>query len=201
MSSTSATVPAWEQNFRHDMALSVPTLNTISMHSSDALETSKIEVPMHHDDYPPEDNVNNQLIAINVATVQHIQTASGACIDTIQRLKGTQPNKDVWGPAIETAYWTANQSFSKRFSNASDVAVKFISALPPAQQSGAANFMSYSMGIVNKAIQRALSALSSAIILRTLKEYLAGNWSKLTEVVDDVKAGCSAAINALNSLL
>ncbi|KAF5253137.1 hypothetical protein FANTH_1968 [Fusarium anthophilum] len=194
MSSTSANVPAWEQKLRDDMALSVPSLNTITMHSPDALETSKIEVPMHHDDYPPEDNVKNQLIAINVATVQHIQTASGACTDTIQRLKGTQPNKDIWGPAIDTAYWTANHSFHKRFTNASDEAVKFISALPPAQQSGAANFMNYSMDIVNKAIQRALSALSSAVVRRSLKEYLEGNWEKLTEVDDDVKAGADQVI-------
>ncbi|KAF5559052.1 hypothetical protein FMEXI_247 [Fusarium mexicanum] len=199
MSSTSATVPAWEQKLRDDMALSVPSLNTVSMHSPDALETAEFAAPMYNDYIPLEDGIKNQLTSINVASVYHIQTATGACIDTIRGLKYTQPNRDVWGSAIESAYGTAKQSISDRYDKAADEAVQMISALPPVQQDGAANFMSYSMGIVNKAVQQALSALSS-VDRRSVEDFLAGNWNKLTKVDADAKAGCIAAINALNSM-
>ncbi|KAF5602457.1 hypothetical protein FPCIR_1797 [Fusarium pseudocircinatum] len=200
MSSKGATAPVWEQKLRDEMALSVPSLNMISMHSPAALETAQFAAPKHND-YPPEDSVKSRLIGINVASVYHIQTATGTCIDTIRGLKNTQPNRDVWGPVINSAYWTAKESFSDRYNNAADEAVEFITALPPVQQSGAANFMSYSMGIVGKAVEQASSALSSAVDRRSLEDYLAENWNKLTEVDKDVKVGCRAAVDALNVML
>ncbi|KAF4496678.1 hypothetical protein FAGAP_7169 [Fusarium agapanthi] len=133
MSSTSATVPAWEQKLRNDMALSRPSLNMISMHSPEALETTRFAAPMHNNYHPPEDSVKSQLISINVASVHHIQTATGTCIDTIRGLKDTQPNKDVWNATTRSACETAIRSFYDRFDSAADEAVQMIKALPLVQ--------------------------------------------------------------------
>ncbi|KAF5572699.1 hypothetical protein FPANT_12872 [Fusarium pseudoanthophilum] len=199
MSSTGATTPAWEQKLREDMALSVSSLDITSAHSQDAMENAPFAAAMRSDDYPPQDSVRNQLTSINVASVYHIQTATGTCIETIRGLKNTQPDRDAWNATIDGACQTASRSFSDRFHNAADEAVQLIKALPPAQQNGAAKFMSESMGIVNRVVNKASSGLSS-IDMRSIKDLLAGNWNRLAEVDNDVKAACSYAINALNAV-
>ncbi|KAF5643375.1 uncharacterized protein FTJAE_3175 [Fusarium tjaetaba] len=163
------------------------------------METAPFAAAMRSDHYPPPDSVRNQLTSINVASVYHIQTATGTCIETIRGLKDTQPDRDIWNATISGACETAIRSFSDRFDNAADEAVQLIEALPPAQQSGAANFMSQSMGIVNRVVNQASSGFSS-IDRRSIKDFLAGNWNRLTEVDNDVKAACSYAINALNAV-
>ncbi|KAG5749015.1 hypothetical protein H9Q72_011006 [Fusarium xylarioides] len=195
MSSTGATTPAWEQKLRDDMALSVSSLDMTSAHSQDAVETTSFTVAMHNDDHPTLDSVVSQLTSINVASVYHIQTATGTYIETIRGLKNTQPDREIWYTAIRNARETAIKSISDRRDKAADEAVQLIESLPPAQQSRAANFMSHSLGIVNQA-----SSGLSSIDMCSVKDFLAENWNKLTEVDNDVKAACNYAINALNAV-
>ncbi|KAG9496431.1 hypothetical protein J7337_013019 [Fusarium musae] len=163
------------------MALSDPGLE-ILVNSPEAVENAHFTALIYKKYNPVPDN--------------NVETATGTCIDTIQGFKNEKPNRDVWGRAISEACWTAKQSFSDRFDNASDQAVETIAALPPTQQEGAAALFSYGMGIVRKITNQA----SDGILDIDTKELLAGNWNKLTEVDNDVKAGCSAARDALNSM-
>ncbi|RBR19267.1 hypothetical protein FVER53590_08330 [Fusarium verticillioides] len=194
MCSTSETIPAWEQKIR-DMALSDPGLE-ISVNSLEAIENAHFAALIYKKYDPVPDNVRVQLISIHIVTVQNVETATRTCIDTIQGFKNEKPNRDVWGRAISEACWTAKQNFSDRFDNASDQAVETITALPPTQHEGAAALFSYGMGIVRKVTNQA----SDGILDIDTKELLAENWNKLTEVDNDVKAGCSAARDALNSM-
>ncbi|KAF5978880.1 hypothetical protein FCOIX_5591 [Fusarium coicis] len=194
MYSTSETIPASEQKIR-DMALSDPSLE-ISVNSLEAAENAHFAALVYkkYDSVP--ENVRVQLISIHIVTVQNVETDTGTCIDAIQGFKNEQPNRDVWGRTISEACWTAKSSLSNRFDNASDQAVESIAALPPMQQEGAAELFSYGMGIVRKVTNQA----SDGTLDIDTKELLAGNWNKLTEVDNDVKAGCSAARDALNSM-
>ncbi|KAF5648069.1 hypothetical protein F52700_1283 [Fusarium sp. NRRL 52700] len=171
----------------------------VSTHSPDALKTARFAATTNND-YSLDDSAKSQLISINVACVNQIETAAGTCIDTIRDLKGTQPNRDNWGNAIKSAYLTAKHSFSSQIDKAMDEAIKVIDAFPPAQQDGAADFMCNSMDIVADAVDQALPELGS-IGGRYLEDLLAGKWNKLTGVENEVKATCVAAVNALNSML
>ncbi|KAF5712405.1 hypothetical protein FMUND_8500 [Fusarium mundagurra] len=168
MSPTSATTPAWEEKLRDDMALSVPTLNMISIQSLDAIETTRF------DDNRVTDRIKHQLISIHIVSVQSIQTATGTCIDTIQSLSDTQPNRDVRDATIRSACSTAIKNFSDQFDDAGNEAVKMINLLPPAQQYPAANFFSSSMAIVHGFANQASAGLS-IVDSRYLREFLAGN--------------------------
>lgn len=55
------------------------------------------------------------------------------------------------------------------------------------------------MGIVNRVVNQASCGLSS-IGMRSIKDFLVGNWNRLTEVDNDVKAACSYAVNTLNAV-
>ncbi|KAF4415824.1 hypothetical protein FACUT_13093 [Fusarium acutatum] len=196
MSSTGQIIPAWEQKIREKAVIPVASLDKMSMNSLDAIETAQFAAPMYKKYEPAPDNFKSQLISIHIITVQKTQTATKTCIDTIQGLKHTQTDKNVWDATIKNVRETAKQNFSKRFDNASDEAIETIKALPPVQQNRAANFFSYGMGIVSKVINQASYGLSDIVT----KDLLAGNWNTLTEVDNTVKAGCGAAMDALKSM-
>lgn len=196
MSSTSATIPSWEQKIL-DLPLSGPSLDMASMNSLDASKTAGFGASMYKEYYPVPENVKNQLTSINIATVQNVETATRTAIDTIQGLKKTHPDRDAWRATIRSAYETAKQSFSTRFDDASDEAVKTIKALPPVRQDAAANFFSHGLNFVNTIIYQA----SGGILDINAWDLLAGNWNKLVEVDNNIKAGCGAAIDALKSML
>lgn len=196
MSSTSATIPAWKQKIRDNVALSAPSHGMISLNSLDTSGTTQFEASMYKEYYPVPDNVKNQLSGIHIVSVQNTQTAAKICIDTIQGLKDTQPDKNVWDGIMRTARETAKQSFNNRFDNASHEAIDIINDLPPVQQDGAANFFSHGMGIVSRVINEVSFRLSDV----DTKDLLEGKWNKLAEVDGNVMAGCSAAIDALNSM-
>jgi hypothetical protein len=177
------------------LALSDPSLE-ISVNSLKAVENAHFAALVYKKYDPVPDNGRVQLINIHRVTVQNVETATGTCIDTIQGFKNEQPDRDAWGCTISEACWTAKQSLSDRFDNASDQAAETIAALPPIQQEGAAELFSYGMGIVKKVTNQA----SDGNLDIDTKELLAGNWNKLTEVDNDVKAECSAARDALKSI-
>ncbi|KAF5638842.1 hypothetical protein F25303_7550 [Fusarium sp. NRRL 25303] len=196
MSSTSAIIPAWEQKIRDNAAVSVPSHGMISMNSLHTFGTAQFEPSMYKEHYPVPDNVKNQLIGIHIVSVQDSQTAAKICIDTIQGLKNTRPDKNVWDGIMTNARETAKQSFSNRFDNASHEAINIINDLPPVQQDGAANFFSHGMGIVSRVINEVSYRLADV----DTKDLLEGKWNKLAEVDVNIMAGCSAAIDALNSM-
>lgn len=195
MSSTSASIPSWEQKIR-DVALSVSSPDMTSTNSLDAPEAAQFATSMHREYYPVLDNVKTQLTGIQVVTVQNVQTVTRTSIDTIQGLKNTQPDRDVWRATIMRAYDTAKQSFSTRFDSASDEAIEVINALPYDQRNAAANFFSHGLDFVTRVINQA----SGGILNINAWDLLAGNWNKVAELDNNVKVGCGAAVDALNSM-
>lgn len=197
MSSTSATLPAWQQKIRDNAAsLFDPTLGTISMSYLEASKIARLRVQMLGENYSVQESVRAQLLSIHIACVDNIRTATGTCIDSIRGLKNTERNSDVWKAAIESARQTATRSIDNRLGNAADEAIGVIEGLPDGQQDGAAELFTYGMGIVALAAERASNELGH-IGARYLMDFLKGIWFQLEYMETRVKAVCDVAIKDL----
>ncbi|WYZ36313.1 hypothetical protein EsH8_XII_000063 [Colletotrichum jinshuiense] len=198
MTSSNGRVPAWEQNINTHVALSILSLKTGQSQSLQAFEAAHFTTTLLNDDPPVPDDAKTKLLGITTNNVQTAQSDSGTYVDTVQNLKGTQPNLPAWEQTINNADDVAIQNFTTAIRSSGTSAIAYIKTLPPQAQAPSAGLYQTGMSVVNSTINSIKGALGT--VINDITSFLAGVWTKLTKVWDDVKGFCGHAIGALGSV-